>query len=763
MKRLLMSFGCLLLGLPSLTQATSSLPPPTNIRVTANPELQNEEQVWMCDTDSAIIVANWRDFRLGYRQIGVGRSTDGGQTWSQGLIPFIQQYFGIIAWQSDPTLTGDQYGNFIQTALDFLPAGGDSSSTIAVYRSDDQGATWTGPFPAVIPQPGDIFEDKQFTTIDRTGGTYDGNFYIAWARFPNPNQIMFVRSTDGGITYDPPVVIGPNQTSTGCGANIIDAGQFANLMVHPSGDVHCFWIGFALDSGGTCSGTQALKHVVSTDGGQTFTYEDTILSVHGSGSIDGGISVYSMPACDADLTGGPFGGNMYFAFGNIGPEDAGSWDIDFMRSTDNGATWSSRITVNDDNLPLVDNFHPWLVVNEEGVIICIFYDQRLDPSHFLFNLYAAYSYDGGLTFTTNHRLSSASSSPNNLKFGYEIPNFPWWDRTEQPGETDLPVRVDPQAGLLGEYIGVTANYDKVNAVWTDSRDGNSEVYTANWYLPMLEPRLSAPENASFAQASPSFAWATSWKHNEDRYRLEISTDQTFATINETRVIDTNLYALDVALPDGIYFWRVKTFNVAETDSSAYSPVWQFEVDGQAPSPLSLVGPYNGMVIVQPFVGPFSWSTATKAASPVTYDIYLTPDNTQPSQFQQLASGLMTPSYSLPDSLEGPDEVPYYWYVRAVDLAGNEAVSDTFSFSTSCCHGRTGDVSMDGVENLTDLTMLINALFVTFVQVPCTAEANMNGDAACALTLTDLTALVNSLFVTFQPTAPCNAFDNTVCP
>ena len=359
MKCVLTVLSCLLIVLPALAQATSSLPPPTNIRITVSPELQNEEQVWMCDTDSAVIVANWRDFRLGYRQIGVGRSTDGGQTWSQGLIPSFDQYFGPLAWQSDPTLTGDQYGNFIQTALDFIPSGGDSSSTIAVYRSDDKGETWAGPYPAVIPLPGDIFEDKQFTTMDRTGGTHDGNFYMAWARFPNPNQIMLVRSTDGGVTYDPAVVIGPNQTSTGCGGNVVDAGQFANVMVHESGDVHAFWVGFALDSGGTCTGTQTIKHVVSTDGGQTFSYEDTLLSVSGSAQIDGGIAVYSQPACDADLTGGPFAGNMYIAFSNSGPEDgSGVYDVDFIRSTDNGASWSERITINDDDLAPGGQFPP---------------------------------------------------------------------------------------------------------------------------------------------------------------------------------------------------------------------------------------------------------------------------------------------------------------------------------------------------------------------------------------------------------------------
>ena len=37
-----------------------------------------------------------------------------------------------------------------------------------------------------------------------------------------------------------------------------------------------------------------------------------------------------------------------------------------------------------------------------------------------------------------------------------------------------------------------------------------------------------------------------------------------------------------------------------------------------------------------------------------------------------------------------------------------------------------------------------------------------GDSGCDITLTDLTVLVNSLFVTFEPTASLSDFDNCAC-
>lgn len=74
----------------------------------------------------------------------------------------------------------------------------------------------------------------------------------------------------------------------------------------------------------------------------------------------------------------------------------------------------------------------------------------------------------------------------------------------------------------------------------------------------------------------------------------------------------------------------------------------------------------------------------------------------------------------------------------------------------CCVGATGNVDGDAgdIVNLTDLTKLINHLFVTFAPLVCPAEANTNGDAGGLVNLSDVTKLVNHLFVTFEPLADC---------
>jgi hypothetical protein len=74
----------------------------------------------------------------------------------------------------------------------------------------------------------------------------------------------------------------------------------------------------------------------------------------------------------------------------------------------------------------------------------------------------------------------------------------------------------------------------------------------------------------------------------------------------------------------------------------------------------------------------------------------------------------------------------------------------------CCIGTTGNTDCDPAEiiSLTDLTRLVNFLFVTFEPLCCTAEGNINNDPDGLINLSDLTLLTNHLFITFEPLPTC---------
>jgi len=729
----------LLLILPLISVADSSFPPPTNLRLTNHPTLQNEQQIFICPTDSNVVIANWRDFRIGFRQIGVGRSTDGGQTWTDSLINRVMQEFNIDSKQSDPTITVDRLGNFYMTALDWDAFGLSGLSTISVYRTTDKGVTWTGPVPAMWTGDPSIFEDKQFTTVDRTGGPHDGNFYLSWTRFPNPDRIIIVRSTDGAQTFDDTVTVGPVQTSTGCGANIIDAGQFSIPFVAPDGDVHVMWQGFSLDSSDQCSGMMMMKHCYSEDGGVTYTPAGPIFPVSGYMTANGGVNTYSQPAADADISDGPFDGNYYVAYTNVGNPDNGRQDVFFRKSSGTGEVWTEPILINDaDSAHLMDAFHPWLIVNQEGVIIVLFYDQRYDaPGYLLFDCMAAYSFDGGESFSTNHRISDVSSSPFNLKFIGE-------EKPVEYDEAGIPIHkaFGTRAGLIGEYIGVSAFHDKVVSIWTDSRDGNSECYSANWYIPLLEPRLMSPANGNYVTTSlPSLHWATAWKHNQDSYRVELATDPSFATIIREYVVDTNMAFVDSNLTStDPYYWRAKAFDLTSGDSSEYSQVWSFMVDFTAPSAPSLVEPIDGLTTGN-LTPTFVWSAVDDGGSPVTYTLELVYGSPTPTDTVAYA-GLTDTLLILPDSL--PADVAVSWNVTVQDLAGNPASSANFTFNTSSfvC----GDANGSGTgPDISDLVYLVAFMFNGGPPPPVMAATDVDGIYSGTPDIADLVYLVAYMF------------------
>jgi hypothetical protein len=96
----------------------------------------------------------------------------------------------------------------------------------------------------------------------------------------------------------------------------------------------------------------------------------------------------------------------------------------------------------------------------------------------------------------------------------------------------------------------------------------------------------------------------------------------------------------------------------------------------------------------------------------------------------------------------------------VDTSLTGIFDDTMTVGggTGCCMGSTtGNVNYDVADavDISDLTNLVNFLFVTFEPIQCPAEANTSGDEGCVVDISDLTKMVNYLFVTFEPLAPCD--------
>lgn len=389
-----------------------------NINITDQAAPQNEPSVRISRVNSDIVVAAWRDFRLGWqepnviRRIGYSYSHDGGQTWSVAqLLPDPNPNH---LSQSDPVVTSDALGNFYISSTSRQPVTSYNRDML-LYRSIDNGQTFEL-YATAVPGSGLQGEDKEWIFNDpvTSNPTYD-NIFIVWRSFGPSYGIKFRKSQDNGATWSSTVNVSNNQS-----------GQGANVASGTNGDIYVTW----LDNG--------IFFDVSSDGGNSFGQDKMLENITYNKN-------YSFPFICVDYSQNPSRGNIYIVWSDY---NSGDEDILFQRSTDGGVSWlPDPIIVND--VLTNDQYWPAIQCDNDGNIAVVFYDERTQQG--LMNAYLAYSENQGNTWT-NIKLSESpflGSEPNsNVRFG--------------------------------DYIDIDSYDGKIIPVWTDDRtfNYNQEIYTA---------------------------------------------------------------------------------------------------------------------------------------------------------------------------------------------------------------------------------------------------------------------------------------------
>ena len=111
-----------------------------------------------------------------------------------------------------------------------------------------------------------------------------------------------------------------------------------------------------------------------------------------------------------------------------------------------------------------------------------------------------------------------------------------------------------------------------------------------------------------------------------------------------------------------------------------------------------------------------------------------------SIFDQPLDSIYFASVILTDSVSGFKFSDYITYFRVP--------------STSCCIGFTGNIDCDPEQecDISDLSALIDYLYITFTPLCCTEEANTDGQPG--IDISDLSALIDYLYIGFTPPAAC---------
>ena len=432
---------------PSLAQNPTN---PLNLIAGSNDEIK--EPACTNTTPSSCPFVN------GVQTSGFYASFDGGKTWPcQGVIDLsaLGEYsFG------DPWQVFDSRGNAYYGQLAFPiatqaseaqenAARGSVPADFFVAKSTDGGCSYSQSVKVSGASPA-IFDDKDSITAD-AGPTspFRDNVYAAWTKFTpsNADQILFARSTDGGRTFSNPAPISPGYN------NVVTGGrQGANVKTGTDGTVFVVWLD-------TVDRQAVQRMSISRDGGQTFPGQNILVAQVNDDGF-GTTGAPPVPGASFRQDGRPFpqmtiapDGTLYVVWAEHHGGAGGHGVVMVTKSTTSGATWSTPAVAG--NVPGRSAFFASIAADPSGTVNVAFVALDDAPAGTApgagvvhYDAYLTQSMNGGATFTSPLKISTATSDPDGSS-------------TNSLG-----------AQFLGDYITAVADSGggKVFVVWTDSRN-----------------------------------------------------------------------------------------------------------------------------------------------------------------------------------------------------------------------------------------------------------------------------------------------------
>jgi subtilisin-like proprotein convertase family protein len=320
-------------------------------------------------------------------------STNGGTNWTaSAALP-------LGSTCCDPTVDWSSDGTKAYAAT---LGGCGSVCNVWVYRSGDGGATWDD-FETITP--GDPrrevtssnTSDKEFIHVDKfSTSPHRDNVYLTWH---DNNTLKFSRSTDFGHTWSTPISMSSGTSQSGIGSDI---------ATDKNGNVYYFW---------PATNGKTILVRKSTNGGASFG--SAVVVANTQDGYDFAIPAmetrraFIYASADADLSNGTYGNRVYVAWTDTTAPESGTAANNHARIqvaySDNGTTWTVRTPHETADANSVDRFHPWIAVGSDGVVHVMFYDTRLGGSRTSVDLYYSKSTDGGNTWSTPVRATSATS------------------------------------------------------------------------------------------------------------------------------------------------------------------------------------------------------------------------------------------------------------------------------------------------------------------------------------------------------------------
>lgn len=480
---------------------------------------------------------------------GYAYSTNGGATFTDaGTLPL-----SANGDAGDPSLARDTTSGVIYFAALMINGTGEQ-----VFRSYDNGVTFTAPVNAVPNfNPGD-FLDKEWITVDNDPGPGQGTVYLTFTDFgADDNGVYITHSTDGGNTWTTPLSLGGSQGSY--------------VTVGPNHAVYVFYLD--VNSSDTAYQISMRK---STDGGNTFAPAVDVAPIKSLG-VNGDLG---LTVSKTDST--PFRSNtfpqavvtssaIYVTFDDVGVAPGDKADVYFTESTNGGTTWTARQRLNTDNTT-TDQWQPSMAITPDGDQLGVFwYDRRNDTQNdALIDRY-------GVIGTVNG--SSVTWGPN-----IRVTD------TSFPAAVNQDPVVNPT--YMGDYDVTVADNNYFYVPWGDNRLGDS--------FHQFQPDVRLAKIPTEAVTTPTFILdESSYSVGSSAGSITITvdllgTDSGTETVNYGTTNGTAVAGTDYGATSGTL-----TFSPGDQQHSFTIPIYNDANVTSASFTVSLSAPTGGAVLGSP--------------------------------------------------------------------------------------------------------------------------------------------------------------------
>jgi hypothetical protein len=407
---------------------------------------ENEPTVATSPKDKKLLVAGYH-FITNTVRCHARHSSDGGMSWSA---PFLMMQ--LPGGQcSDPVLAYAPDGSRVFYA--YMDVKGNGDYDILVSYSDDNGATWTGPFIALDGVAGVFLYDKPWIGTPDDAANY---VYVTATRFDQTGvglcHIVFTRSTNGGTAYGAPQTL--DMSTAGCGVGPSPVVQGSRPSGGKQGNVLVAWFNSGTD--GWLTGSFKIRIAHSANFGASFGPAfDAVNDLSETPFWKGPFACYHrwwgsmFPDVEIDPSQG---GHLAYTHDPVpGTATAEDGNIRYAESPGPPYTsWSSPETVNDDGTASAQGYVAMDIMTEQtgqsSKPHLIWMDDRLpvaaapqcagDVENLFYDIFYSTRQDGG--WSPNNRVTDASSLSDFI--------------------------------FVGDYNDLSTDNGSLYSVWTDRRD-----------------------------------------------------------------------------------------------------------------------------------------------------------------------------------------------------------------------------------------------------------------------------------------------------